>query len=330
MYSNIDFTRIIESLETSLPATSLLHFDSPLGVENFYELYNTVIYVKEGTLYYGKENTAVQSGEVLFIPSGKKVHINFQSPTPKRTIQGGLQGDQKSFIKEHSTSNLGTGNAFAIFFVTAEVFNAINLFSSLDIPPFVVQYTERINYVISTAIEETQGNDIGKKTMLEALIKELITCIVRYIIKNQLFVQQIITNISNLHNDRLISLLKHINQNLPKDLSNKQLSQIVNVSQDYVGQYFKALTGINPQDYIEFQRMQRAVYLLRNTDKGIAEIGKEIGYKDSSYFCRRFKMMFGISARRMRSRERGVEAKPLRSQINLSQSAHDAHSINPL
>ena len=39
------------------------------------------------------------------------------------------------------------------------------------------------------------------------------------------------------------------------------------VSEDYVGQYFKMLTGINPQDYIEYQRMEKAVVLLKNNQE---------------------------------------------------------------
>ena len=44
-------------------------------------------------------------------------------------------------------------------------------------------------------------------------------------------------------------------------------------------------------------------FLLRTTKKSIRDIGKEVGYKDTAYFCRRFKMMFGIPAGKMRRRE---------------------------
>ena len=101
----------------------------------------------------------------------------------------------------------------------------------------------------------------------------------------------------------MIEIFKHIKENLSGDLSNKMLANIANVSEDYVGQYFKMLTGINPQDYIEYQRMERAVYLLRTTKRSIREIGGDVGYKDTAYFCRRFKMMFGIPAGKMRKRE---------------------------
>ena len=111
------------------------------------------------------------------------------------------------------------------------------------------------------------------------------------------------TNVAFFKDARLVRLFKHITDNLTSDLSNKRLATIAGVSEDYVGQYFKTLTGINPQDYIEYERMTRAVGLLRISRDSIREIGQQVGYKDTAYFCRRFKMMFGIPAGKMRRRE---------------------------
>ncbi len=49
--------------------------------------------------------------------------------------------------------------------------------------------------------------------------------------------------------------------------------------------------------------MEIAVVLLRTSKRSIREIGHDVGYKDTAYFCRRFKMMFGLSAGKMRRRE---------------------------
>lgn len=67
----------------------------------------------------------------------------------------------------------------------------------------------------------------------------------------------------------MIKIFEFIKGNLDADLSNKQLVKVVGVSEDYVGQYFKMLTVINPQDYVEDQRMGKAVVLLRTTKKSI-------------------------------------------------------------
>lgn len=67
----------------------------------------------------------------------------------------------------------------------------------------------------------------------------------------------------------MIKIFEFIKGNLDADLFNKQLVKVVGVSEDYVDQYFKMLTVINPQDYVEDQRMGKAVVLLRTTKKSI-------------------------------------------------------------
>ena len=101
----------------------------------------------------------------------------------------------------------------------------------------------------------------------------------------------------------MIEIFEFIKDDLDADLSNKQLAKVVGVSEDYVGEYFKILTVINPQDYKEDQRMKKVVILLRTTKKSIQEVGKNLGCKDTTYFFRQFKMMFGITARKMRNKE---------------------------
>jgi AraC-like DNA-binding protein len=135
------------------------------------------------------------------------------------------------------------------------------------------------------------------------LSEQLAVELIRHIVKFNLFVEQFATNSTYFKDPRLIDIFTFIKEHLGEDLSNKILANVANVSEDYVGQYFKMLTGINPQDYIEYQRMEEAVNLLRTSKKSIREIGKEVGYKDTAYFCRRFKMMFGIPAGKMRRRE---------------------------
>jgi AraC-like DNA-binding protein len=150
--------------------------------------------------------------------------------------------------------------------------------------------------------EESKPQD-GKERMLKLLCDSIAIEIIRYILRKRLFVEQLATNSTYFKDPRLIRIFSYIRENIGEDLCNKNLAEVAEVSEDYVGQYFKMLTGINPQDYIEYQRMEIAVNLLRTTKKSIQEIGNEIGYKDTAYFCRRFKMMFGIPAGKMRKRE---------------------------
>ena len=93
-----------------------------------------------------------------------------------------------------------------------------------------------------------------------------------------------------------------IDENISKDLSNKILSDHLNISEDYVGQFFRNNIGFSPQDYIEHRRMEKAIKILREKTDAIKVISNDVGFKDTAYFCRRFKMMFGVQAGKMKKR----------------------------
>ena len=166
-----------------------------------------------------------------------------------------------------------------------------------------IKKDEKLAQTIKEILLEDMSDEIGKGRIIKIKTEEIVIEVIRYIIQNRLFVEQLATNSTYFKDPRLIDIFAYIKDHIGGDLSNKVLANVANVSEDYVGQYFKMLTGINPQDYIEYQRMEAAVGLLRTTKKSIRAIGSEVGYKDTAYFCRRFKMMFGIPAGKMRRRE---------------------------
>ncbi len=297
-------SRIVESLDVRFQDANTLRVSEPFGIESYYEIENTFIYVQQGCLYFGEDKEPVQAGSILFIPtgkSGKGVPVSFVEPQPRQTFSGDYHEQYKGCLSAYDDQRKDLPT-FLFVRLEAKVFNAVDLFGSWDVPPFLVKENAKLVRIMEEIREETVGNDVGKGSLLACKCKELVTQLLRHITHNKLFVQQIATNSNNLQDGRLIMLFKYINEHLPSDLSNKRLAAVARVSEDYVGQYFKTLTGINPQDYIEFQRMRRAVSLLRSTGKSVRDVGIEVGYKDSSYFCRRFKVMFGISAGRMRRR----------------------------
>ena len=173
----------------------------------------------------------------------------------------------------------------------------------MDISAFIISGKPNLGDLIQQLITENKHHTVGKERLVSLLSDQLIIEVMRYIDDHKLFVEQFATNMTYFKDPRLLDIFTYIKENMQGDLSNKALAEIANVSEDYVGQYFKMLTGINPQDYIEYQRMEKAIQLLRTSKKSIRDIGHDVGYKDTAYFCRRFKMMFGLSAGKMRRRE---------------------------
>lgn len=300
-----DYNKIIESLGVRFIKANNIEILQPLAVENLYDVENTIFILNKGEVKFGKESEKVEEGDILFIPGGKLLSIAYGSGTATTVSNDDFLNKREQYFKSFPSEDLEDLNSENFSYVTfeAKVFDSVNFFASLDIPPFIIKDAENIHQLIRQILLEQSSDAPGRNRIVKIATDQLVVEIIRYIIHNRLFVEQLATNSTYFKDPRLIDIFTHIKEHLGGDLSNKVLANVANVSEDYVGQYFKMLTGINPQDYIEYQRMEMAVNLLRTSKKSIRDIGREVGYKDTAYFCRRFKMMFGIPAGKMRRRE---------------------------
>jgi AraC-like DNA-binding protein len=265
---------------------------------------NTIILLNKGEVSYGEERHKVAEGDMLFIPGGKMNSITYGKFNPVRlTNEDLINNRDKFFVINSNPENVNEFDNYSYVSFEAKVFDSVNFFASLDITAFLIPANPRLAAIISETVKEDHLDIPGKDRVIKTNTERIVVEIIRFILEKRLFVEQLATNSTYFKDPRLLDIFAFIKKNLGGDLSNKVLANVANVSEDYVGQYFKMLTGINPQDYIEYQRMEMAVNLLRTSKKSIREIGREVGYKDTAYFCRRFKMMFGIPAGKMRRRE---------------------------
>ncbi|MHA7129469.1 helix-turn-helix domain-containing protein [Algoriphagus namhaensis] len=300
------YNKVIESVKVRFLRGNNYRIEKPVTVTDYHEKENTLILLHQGNLKYGENLEVLNEGEVLFIPGGQETQLTLGGSGKTQQLKMEKFRDVKkkhlqsmSFFDIRNTED----DCISMMSFESKVFDVVNFFNSLSIPPFIIRFNDRIGTIIEDLMKEQEQGGVGKERSLSSQTEVLVIEILRHILKNQLFVEELSTNSTYFKDPRLIDLFNFIKTNLGGDLSNKVLAQVANVSEDYVGQYFKMLTGINPQDYIEYQRMEAAVDLLRTTKKSIRDIGKEVGYKDTAYFCRRFKMMYGVPAGKMRRRD---------------------------
>lgn len=300
-----DYNKIIESLGVRYIKSKNIKVLQPITVENHYDVGNTLILLHRGEISFGEDKQILQEGDMLFIPGGRLTSVTYGKNNPvKLTNEDLLNNRDKFFSSNKNYSHVGLEmDSFSYITFEAKVFDSVNFFASLDIPAFSISNAEKLSSTIIETVKEELAEHPGKSRLIKVNTERVVVELVRYILDKKLFVEKLATNSTYFKDPRLLDIFAYIKKYLGGDLSNKILANVANVSEDYVGQYFKMLTGINPQDYIEYQRMEMAVNLLRTSKKSIREIGAEVGYKDTAYFCRRFKMMFGIPAGKMRRRE---------------------------
>lgn len=300
------YNKVIESVNVRFIRGNNFRVEKPITVSEYAEPDNTLILLHHGTLKFGEDQELLNEGEVLFLPADQKTKLTIGNSAKKGEIsKDQFQENKKKYLQSISFRDIKIteDDCISILGFESKVFDVVNFFNSLDIPPFIIRFNDRLATIIEDLMKEVEVSNVGKERALKSHTELLVIELLRHILKNRLFLEELSTNATYFKDPRLIDLFNFIKTNLGGDLSNKVLAKVANVSEDYVGQYFKMLTGINPQDYIEYQRMEAAVELLRTTKKSIRDIGKEIGYKDTAYFCRRFKMMYGVPAGKMRRRE---------------------------
>ncbi|MBE6696232.1 MAG: helix-turn-helix domain-containing protein [Ruminococcaceae bacterium] len=80
-----------------------------------------------------------------------------------------------------------------------------------------------------------------------------------------------------------------INESFSSDIAISELAKVENLSVSRYNYVFKKSMGVSPLKYITSLRINKAKYLLKNTDLKVSRIASECGYSDSHFFHRIFK-----------------------------------------
>src|SRR6202163_3768211 len=71
------------------------------------------------------------------------------------------------------------------------------------------------------------------------------------------------------------------------------LAQIANVSEAHFIRTFRATFGETPHRYLQRRRVERAMFLLRATDRSVTDICLDVGFNSLRTFSRTFRDVVG-------------------------------------
>lgn len=89
--------------------------------------------------------------------------------------------------------------------------------------------------------------------------------------------------------------MAYIHEHYSEQLTRQEISQKVNISEDYLTYCFRQELGITPIKYLRRYRIKQAKLLLKASQNSITEIAFAVGFSDSSYFSRIFHRETGYS-----------------------------------
>ena len=84
-------------------------------------------------------------------------------------------------------------------------------------------------------------------------------------------------------------LTRYIDANYQSRITMETLERVSNMHRSNVYRLFEKYYNTSPTQYIQDVRMEKALYLLKNTDYSIKKISILCGFSDSVYFCKYFK-----------------------------------------
>ncbi|MDX6351880.1 MAG: hypothetical protein QOF84_6670 [Streptomyces sp.] len=78
------------------------------------------------------------------------------------------------------------------------------------------------------------------------------------------------------------------------------LARIAHVSEAHFSRTFRATFGETPHRYLQRRRVERAMFLLRETDRSVTDICFQVGFGSPGTFSRTFRDIVGRSPRTYR------------------------------
>lgn len=95
--------------------------------------------------------------------------------------------------------------------------------------------------------------------------------------------------------EKFLPILKHIVSNLDKDISLESVASAFYFNKNYFSTYFKDNVGINFNRYVNILKLEKSLYLLKETNNKVGEIALVCGFRDVKYFSKQFRKVYGIS-----------------------------------
>jgi AraC-like DNA-binding protein len=102
--------------------------------------------------------------------------------------------------------------------------------------------------------------------------------------------------------ERVVKALRHIRENVNKNISIEALSSVSMLSVDHFIRLFKKDMNCTPLQYINRKKIEKAQLMLMIGLKSIKEIATDLSFDDLSYFFRLFKKITGESPSEYRKR----------------------------
>ncbi len=113
-------------------------------------------------------------------------------------------------------------------------------------------------------------------------------------------------------NRRMLRARDTIDRSYATPLDVAALARVAHVSPAHFARQFRAVFGETPHRYLQRRRLERAMELLRDTDRPVTEICLDVGFAGLGTFSRTFRAVVGVPPSAYRERALAARAAAAR------------------
>ena len=160
------------------------------------------------------------------------------------------------------------------------------------IPHYMTEQDILIQGILSALRQELESGKIGGYLLIDSLK----TGLAIHLLRNYCTAPPRLSSYTDgLSKFKLQQITEYINEHLHEEVKLIELAAIVQISPYHFLRLFKQSTGITPHQYILQRRIDKAKYLLRQSELSITDIALRVGFCDQSHFTRCFKRLVGMT-----------------------------------
>lgn len=157
----------------------------------------------------------------------------------------------------------------------------------------LIEKDEVIEQIMSVINEEFRRKEIGYHLSCRGELLKLIVHLARRYAVRTLTERESDKRKKQL--ERLNTVLDYIKTNYPRQICNRELAELVYLSEGRFMHLFKESMEMPPLQYINEVRIKKAMNLLKRGEGTVAEIANSVGFTDYNHFARQFRKYYNCA-----------------------------------
>ena len=101
-------------------------------------------------------------------------------------------------------------------------------------------------------------------------------------------------------NRRLLRARDAMDRAYAEPLDVRSVAAVAHVSEAHFIRSFRAVFGETPHRYLQRRRVERSMFLLRETDRSVTDVCLDVGFTSLGTFSRTFREIIGVAVRQSR------------------------------